>query len=77
MSSLICACGKEKQSTQKKICDDCRKQNKKEKSRRDAKAYRERHGSVVKRGIHCSMCKGVKEHQERGYCLTCERERWK
>jgi hypothetical protein len=77
MSSLICACGKEKASTQKKICDDCRKENKKEKNRRDAKAYREMHGSVVKRGIYCSMCKGVKEHQERGYCLACERERWK
>lgn len=77
MSSLICACGKEKLSTQKKICEDCRKENKKEKNRRDAKAYRERHGSVVKRGIYCSMCKGIKEHQERGYCLACERERWK
>lgn len=77
MSSLICACGKEKASTQKKICDDCRKENKREKNRRDQQAYRDKHGSAVKRGIYCSMCKGIKEHQERGYCLACERERYK
>ena len=77
MGAIICKCGKTKESTQKKICDDCRKENKREKSRRDAKAFRERHGSAVKRGIYCSQCKGIKEHQERGYCLACERERWK
>ncbi len=77
MSSLICACGKEKASTQKKICDECRKANKKEKSKLDARKFRERHGSEVKRGIYCCQCKGIKEHQERGYCLACERERYK
>jgi hypothetical protein len=77
MSSLICSCGKEKISTQKKICEDCRKEKRKEKSRKDAKAHREKHGSVVKRGIYCCRCKGVKEHQERGYCLACDRERYK
>ena len=76
MSSLICACGKEKLSTQKKICEDCRKEKRKEKSRRDAKAHRNKHGSKVKRGIFCSRCKGIKEHQDRGYCLACERERY-
>jgi hypothetical protein len=77
MSSLICACGKEKISTQKKICEECRKEKRKEKSRRDAKSHREKHGSEVKRGIYCSRCKAIKEHQERGYCLACERERYK
>ena len=76
MSSLICACGKEKESTRKKICDDCRKENKREKNRRDAKAHRDKHGSKVKRGIYCSRCNGIKEHQERGYCLACDRERY-
>ncbi len=77
MSSLICKCGKEKASTQKKICDDCRKANKREKSKLDARKHRATHGSVCKRGPLCSRCKGVKEHQERGYCLACERERYK
>jgi len=77
MSSLICKCGKEKASTQKKICDDCRIANKKEKNKLDARKHRVTHGSVCKRGILCSRCKGVKEHQERGYCLACERERYK
>lgn len=77
MGSIICGCGKTKASTQKKICDDCRKENKREKNRRDAKAHRDKYGSAVKRGIYCSQCKGVKEHQERGYCLACERERWR
>jgi hypothetical protein len=76
MSSLICSCGKEKSSTRKKICDDCRKENKKEKNRRDAKAHRAKHGSIAKRGIYCSRCKGIKENQQRGYCLACERERY-
>jgi len=76
MSSLICGCGKEKISTQKKICEDCRKEKKKEKSRLDQQKFREKHGSKVKRGIYCSRCKGIKEHQERGYCLACERERY-
>lgn len=77
MSSLICKCGKEKQSTQKKICDDCRKQNKKIKSMLDARKHREKRGSKVNRGPLCSRCKGVKEHQDRGYCLACERDRYK
>lgn len=77
MSSLLCNCGKEKISTRKKICEDCRKEKAKIKSRLDAKRYRERNGSKVKRGIYCCKCKGIKEHQERGYCLACERERYK
>ena len=78
MSSLICKCGKQKASTQKKICDDCRTANKKEKSKLDARKHRATHGSLVKnRSPLCSRCKGVKEHQERGYCLACERERYK
>lgn len=76
MSSLICECGKEKTSHRLKFCEDCRKEKKKEKSRLDAKRHREKHGSKVKRDIYCSRCKGVKEHQERGYCLACERERY-
>ena len=76
MSSLICACGKEKISTQKKICEDCRKEKKKIRSRLNQQKYRDKHGSKVKRGIYCSRCKGIKEHQERGYCLACERERY-
>lgn len=76
MSSLICACGKQKASTQKKICDECRIENKRAKNRRDSKKHRDTHGSAAKRGIYCSQCKGVKEHQERGYCLACERERY-
>jgi hypothetical protein len=77
MSSLICKCGKEKASTQKKICDDCRTANKKEKSKLDARKHRATHGSAVKnRSLLCSRCKGIKEHQERGYCLACERERY-
>ena len=66
-----------KASTQKKICDDCRKENKKVRSRLDAKKYRATHGSTVKRGLLCSRCKSVKEHQGRGYCLACERDRYK
>ena len=78
MSSLICKCGNVKQSSQKKICDDCRTANKKEKSKLDARKHRAKHGSVVKnRSLLCSRCKSVKEHQERGYCLACERERYK
>ena len=77
MSSLICKCGKEKQSTQKKICDDCRKENKKLKSMLDARKHRAKHGSKVNRSPLCSRCNGVKEHQDRGYCLACERERYK
>lgn len=77
MSSLICKCGKEKASTQKKICDDCRKENKRLKSRLDARKHRATHGCVVKnRSPLCSRCKGIKEHQERGYCLACDRERY-
>lgn len=76
MSSIICECGKQKQSTQKKICDDCRKERKREKSRLDAQKHRQLHGSVVKRGPLCSRCKGPKKHQERGYCLACERDRY-
>lgn len=77
MGTLICKCGKEKASTQKKICDDCRKQRRKEKSRLDAKKYRDRHGHSGKRGVNCYRCGNVKEHPERGYCLACERERYK
>lgn len=77
MSSLICSCGKEKSSTQKKICDDCRKEKKRERARISAKKHREKYGSQVKRGIYCSRCNEIKEHQERGYCLACERERYK
>lgn len=77
MSSLICKCGKVKESTQKKICNDCRKENKRLKSREDARKFRARYGSVVKRGLYCCQCRGLKEHQERGYCLACERARWK
>jgi len=78
MSSLICKCGKEKASTQKKICDDCRKENKRAKNLLDSRKHRATHGSTVKnRSPLCSRCKGVKEHQERGYCLACERERYK
>jgi len=77
VGTMVCECGNQKQSTQKKICDDCRKQRKKEKSKLDAQKYRAKHGSVVKRGPLCSRCKGIKEHQERGYCLACERERYK
>lgn len=78
MSSITCECGKQKASTQKKICDDCRIARKKEKSKLDARKHRAKHGSVVKnRSPLCSRCKGVKEHQERGYCLACERDRYK
>lgn len=78
MSSIICKCGKLKASTQKKICDDCRKENKRIKNMLDARKHRAKHGSEVKnRSLLCSMCKGVKEHQNRGYCLACERERYK
>jgi len=77
MSSLICECGKQKASTQKKICDDCRVARKKEKSKLDARKYRAMHGSVVKRGPLCSRCKGEKEHQDRGYCNACERAIWR
>lgn len=77
MSSLICECGKQKQSTQKKICDDCRVARKKEKSKLDARKHRAKNGSAVKRGPLCSRCKGPKEHQERGYCQACEREIWR
>ena len=77
MSSLICSCGKVKASTQKKICDECRIKKKRERARISAKKYREKDGSIVNRGIHCSHCGEVKEHQERGYCLSCERERYK
>jgi len=76
MSSLICECGKQKASTQKKICDECRVARKKEKSKLDARKHRAKHGLVVKRGVLCSRCKEVKEHQERGYCLSCERKRY-
>jgi hypothetical protein len=76
VSSLICECGKEKISTQKRICEECRREKKRIKSRLDQKKFRDRHGSKVKRGIYCSRCKCVKEHQERGYCLACERERY-
>jgi hypothetical protein len=76
MGTLNCSCGKEKISTQKRICEDCRKEKKREKNRLDARKHRERHGSKVKRGIYCSRCNGIKEHQERGYCLACDRARY-
>lgn len=76
MASLLCGCGREKSTLRKKLCDECRIENKKAKARRDAKAHRAKHGSVAKRGIYCSRCKGIKEHQERGYCSACERAIW-
>lgn len=76
MSSLICECGREKASTQKKICDDCRKEKKREKSKLDARKHRAKHGCKVNRSPLCSRCKGIKEHLGRGYCLACERERY-
>ena len=77
MSGLICSCGKEKFSIRKKFCEECRIKSKRETARLNAQLFRKRHGSVVKRSIYCSMCKFIKEHQERGYCLACERERYK
>lgn len=77
MGTLVCKCGKEKASTRKKLCDDCRKENKRIKSMLDARKHRATHGSRVKnRSLLCSRCKGVKEHQERGYCNACERARY-
>ena len=76
MEALKCECGKEIVSKKSKFCEDCRKQKRKEKSRQDAKRFREKHGSKVKRGVYCSSCKGIKEHQDRGYCLACERIRY-
>ncbi len=76
MTNLICECGQIKASLRRKRCEDCEKTKKREKSRLDAQKFRERHGSEVKRGIYCSRCKGVKEHQERGYCLACDRIRY-
>lgn len=72
----LCECGKTKSSTQKIYCDDCSASRRKEQSRIAALEFRKIHGSKVKRGIHCSMCKGIKEHQDRGYCLACERIRY-
>ena len=44
----------------------------------DSRKHRAIHGSAVKnRSLLCSRCKGIKEHQERGYCLACERDRYK
>lgn len=77
MTCLYCECGKEKDSVRRARCNKCQKEKDREKARLDAKKYRERHGSIVKRGIYCSRCKAVKENQERGYCLACERERYK
>ena len=77
MSSLICSCGKEKISTQKKICEECRIENKRERNKISARKHRIKYGSKVKRGIYCSGCKGVKENQSRGYCLACDRDRYK
>jgi hypothetical protein len=71
--TLICECGKTKSSTQKIYCDDCVKARRKEQTKISAREYRKINGSEVKRSIYCSMCKGAKEHQERGYCLACER----
>ena len=76
MSSLICKCGKQKASTQKKICDDCRNENKKERNKLFSRKRRKTHGCTVNRGILCSRCKGLKENQKRSYCLACERERY-
>lgn len=76
MATIMCDCGKEKASLRKKLCDECRINNKREKARKDARIHRAKHGSKVNRGEHCSMCRGVKEHRERGYCLACERIRY-
>ncbi len=75
--TLICECGKEKESTRKVYCSECLISRKKESNRVAAKLSRDKNGSEVKRGIYCSRCFEVKEHQERGYCLKCERERYK
>ena len=77
MGTLICECGKEKASTQKKICGECRKERRRERGRINAIKHRSKYGSKIKRGPLCSRCKVIKEHPERGYCLSCERERYK
>jgi hypothetical protein len=75
--TLICECGKEKESTRKVYCKECLLKRKKESAKIAARERRKIHGSKVERSIYCSNCKEVKEHQERGYCLSCERERYK
>jgi hypothetical protein len=76
MGTLICMCGKEITAVRSKYCDGCRKERKKERARDEAKRHRQKYGSKVERSIYCSRCKGIKERQDRGYCLTCERERY-
>jgi hypothetical protein len=76
MGTLICKCGKEKSSTQKKICDECRIESKRKCARKSAQNHRKKYGSKINRGPYCSRCKGVKEHQDRGYCAACERARY-
>lgn len=75
--TLICECGKEKESTRKLYCNDCLLNRKKESAKIAARERRKLHGSKVQRSIYCSNCNGIKEHQERGYCLNCEREKYK
>ena len=74
--TLLCECGKTKSSTQKIYCDDCVSTRRKEQAKIAAREYRKIHGSEVKRSIYCSICNEIKEHQERGYCLSCERKRY-
>jgi hypothetical protein len=75
--TLSCECGNEKESTRKVYCNDCLINRKKESAKIAARERRKIHGSKIERSIYCSSCKAVKEHKERGYCLSCERERYK
>ena len=74
--TLLCECGKKKESTQKIYCNVCLEIRQKESAKLAARERRRIYGSKVERGIHCSNCKKVKENQTRGYCLSCERERY-
>lgn len=77
MITRKCDCGQLASSNRAKYCQICKEVKTKERRRLDAVRFRKIHGSAVSRGIHCSSCKGIKEHQERGYCLACERARYK
>lgn len=76
MEARKCGCGNDILAIKSKFCENCRLENKRERNRVNARIYRKEHGHSGKRGIHCYRCKKVKEHQERGYCLACDREVW-
>jgi hypothetical protein len=75
--TLICECGREKESSRKIFCNTCLIVRKKKRGLIASRELRARPDYIAHtRSIYCSSCKEVKENRNSGYCHSCEKERY-